>query len=175
MREKKTTKKQKKPFYKRTWFIVLAVFLVIAGIGGANSKKSDGNDPDRVDSQVSQATSSESSSETKNTETIETDTSGFTQDDHVYMMTISQKILDQYLTDYDTPWNDDDWTFAKFDENKKSDGLYREKTLLCIRRPTVGRKRSGDTAESRCSIPLSAEDSRRRSARRRLENAFWQM
>lgn len=117
MREKKTTKKQKKPFYKRTWFIVLAVFLVIAGIGGANSKKSDGNDPDQVDSQVSQATSSESSSETKNTETIETDTSGFTQDDHVYMMTISQKILDQYLTDYDTPWNDDDWTFAKFDEN----------------------------------------------------------
>lgn len=117
MREKKTTEKQKKPFYKRTWFIVLAAFLVIAGIGGANSNKSGGSDPDQGDSQVSQVDSSENDSETENTETAETDASGFTQDDRVYMMTISQKILDQYLTDYDTPWSDGDWNFAKFDEN----------------------------------------------------------
>ncbi len=113
MREKKKVEKQKKPFYKRAWFIVLAVLLVFAGIGGANSKKSDSSGHD----QVSQEASSESGSEIKDTEVAETDASGFTQDDRVYMMTISQKILDQYLTDYDTPWSDDDWTFANLDEN----------------------------------------------------------
>ncbi len=122
--------KIKKPFYKRTWFIVLAAMCVLGGVmnlmgyGDDPSKTAQTNEPtitskaDTSESSVASSVQPEqpvSQEQTASEEKPETDAHGFTYDDHINM-SISKQILDKYLTGYKAPWGERDWTFAAFDD-----------------------------------------------------------
>ena len=49
----------------------------------------------------------------------EVDANGWTKDDKVTFMTITQSLSDEFLSDYKSPWGLEDWTFAKFDDEGK--------------------------------------------------------
>ena len=123
--------KIKKPFYKRTWFIVLAAMCVLGGVMnmmgyGEDSSKIAKTDEPAITSEAETSESTAASSvqperpvsqeQTASEEKPETDAHGFTYDDHINMMSISKQILDKYLTGYKAPWGERDWTFAAFDD-----------------------------------------------------------
>lgn len=115
--------KEKKPFYKKKWFAALAIIVVLGAVGGAFGSDSESSKTAENDTSIVSETNTNRESiveakavESKEAASEETDASGFTMDDHVNMMTISQQIMDRYLTGYKTPWSDKDWVFAKFDD-----------------------------------------------------------
>lgn len=114
-----------KPIYKKWWFWLI-VLVIIGSVFGGGSKDDKETTAKTTDKTEETQTTKEDSADEEKEDTLdgepvevekETDPSGFTDDDHIYMMTITQQILDQYLTKYKTPWGDYDWKFVKFDDN----------------------------------------------------------
>ena len=93
MKKEKTKKKWLKPT-----LITLAVIAVLGGIFGGGSKE----EPKKEEPVVE-----------------EVDANGWTEDDKITFVTITQTISDKFLTKYKSPWGLDDWTFAKFDDSGK--------------------------------------------------------
>lgn len=98
--------KEKKPKSKAMgclMAILVALLLILAiGLIGAFA----GGDDDEKPKQ-----------ETEQEE--EVDANGWTKDDKVAFMTITQTISDKFIDDYKSPWGLDGWTFAKFDDSGK--------------------------------------------------------
>lgn len=97
----KVTKNPKKLKKWQTALIAIIWVAIIAGLlGNLNNDKDNSTEKNETSDTASK-----------------TDANGWTDNDYAQFMMVTEKISDDYVSNYEAPWGKNDWSFAKFDDN----------------------------------------------------------
>ena len=109
--------KKEKDGKKRKWLKPTIIVIAVLAVLGALFGEDDSTEPEEKQEVVEEV--QEVVQEEAEEEVEEVDAKGWTENNKRNFRVITMTISDKFLSKYKTPWSNDEWTFAKFDDEGK--------------------------------------------------------